>query len=101
VPLHLEASDPSLNTGVNLVVSAGGGIEVLFGGHGVLLDLEAEGEDGGEGVCELQDTDCAHKAGDVAELRDGGADNPGESPVGRDERYPEPFAGFAGKRWCV
>lgn len=54
----------------------------------VFLDLEAEGEDRGECICELQDADCADEARDVGELRDGGADDPCESPVRRDERHP-------------
>jgi len=74
---------------------------VLIRGHCISLDLEAEGEDGGEGVCELQDADGADEAGDVGELRDGGADDPGDGPVGGDEGDPEPFAGCGGEGWGV
>ena len=69
--------------------------------HRVFLDLEAEGEDGREGVCKLQDADCADEAGDVGKLRDGGADYPCESPVRRDERHPEELSCFGGEGWGV
>lgn len=98
MPLDLEASDPPLETSINTVVGASRRVEGLLGDHGVLLDLEAEGQDRGEGVRELQDADGAYEAGDVGELRDGGADYPGECPVGGHEGYPEELAGFGGER---
>ncbi len=101
MPLNLEPPDPSLEPAVDPAISAGSGIERFFWRHGIFLDLEAEGEDRGKGVGELQDTDGAYEAGDVAELRDGSANNPGEYPVGGHECYPEPFAGFAGEGWSM
>lgn len=74
---------------------------MFFGRHGILLDLEPEREDGWESVCELQDADCADQARDVAELRNGGADDPGYHPVCGNESYPEEFSSCGGERWCV
>jgi len=53
VPLNLKPPNPPLNASINPVVRAGGRIEVLLRGHSVFLDLETEGEDRGECVCEL------------------------------------------------
>ena len=53
MPLHHEASHPSLHAAVLIVVCASRRVELLIRGHRVLLDLEAECEDGWERVGEL------------------------------------------------
>lgn len=101
MPLNFKPPHPPRHPGINSIIPLGRWIERFFGRHGVFLDLESEGEDRGESVCELQDADCAHKAGNVGELRDGGADHPCESPVSWDESDPEEFSGFGGEGWGV
>lgn len=77
MPLNLKTSHPPLNTRVDPIISPGSRVEGFLGHHGVFLDLETEGEDRGESVRELQDTDRTHEPRDVGELRNGGTDYPG------------------------
>jgi hypothetical protein len=67
--------------------------------HRISLDLEAECKDRMECVCKLKDADRTDEAGDVGELRDGGADYPCESLVRRDERHLEELSCFGGEGW--
>ena len=100
-PLDLEASHPALEAAVDVVVLLGKGIEDLLRHHGVLLDLEAERQQRGEGVRELQDADGAHEAGDGGELGDGRAHDERDAPVDGHEAHPEQLAARGGERGRV
>jgi len=98
MPLNHKPPHPSLHPRIDLIIRLRNGIEALLRRHSIFLDLESEGEDGGEGVCELKDTDRANETGDVGELRDGGADYPCDDPVSGYERHPEEFALLGSER---
>lgn len=76
-------------------------VEGLFRKHGILLDLEAKLEKCWEGICEGQDTEGANKTGDIRELRNGGRDDEGQSPVGGDHDNPKDLAHPDSKRRSV
>jgi hypothetical protein len=99
MPFNHKPSHPSLHPRIDPIIRLRNGIKALFGRHGIFLDLEAEGEDGWEGICELQNADRANETGDVGELRDSSADYPSDNPVSRYERRPEEFALLGSERW--
>jgi hypothetical protein len=57
--------------------------------HGALLDLEADLEEGREGVGEVADAEGADEGADVAELGDGAGHDEGEGPVDWDHEDPD------------
>lgn len=74
---------------------------MLLWQHSVFLNLEAEGEDRRERVGELQDAQRSDETRDCRELRDGGADYPGNGPVCRHKSDPENLSACTGERWCM
>ena len=78
---------------------AGGGVEALATPEGVLLDVEGEVEERGEGVGELEDAHGGDDGGEAGEVGDGGRDDEGGGPVDGDRGDPDPFAGFVGEGW--
>ena len=78
---------------------SGSGIEPLAGAQGVLLDVEGNVQEGGEGVCELDDADRGHDGGEAGEVGDGSPEDEGDGPVDGDEGDPEEFAVFLGEGW--
>lgn len=102
MPLDHEAAHPSLDAAIDITIALRSGIKDLgTRDHGVFLDLEPKGQDGGEGVRELQNAHRAHEAGDVRELRDRGTHHPSDDPVRRDQRHPDEFSRTGGERWGV
>ena len=75
---------------------AGGRVKALVGAHGVLLAHVCDGEDGREGVCEVEDAEGGDDGGEADEVGDAGADYEGDGPVDGDEGDPEHFSGFGG-----
>lgn len=98
LPLNHKPSHPSLHPRIDLIIRLRDRIKAFLGRHGIFLDLESEGEDSGESVCELQNADRAYKTRDVGELGDGGADYPGDDPVSGYECCPEEFALLGSER---
>jgi len=92
----LISPPPPLPSIIESSVSAGFGIEGFFGEHGVLLDVEAEFQQGREGVGEVADAEGADEGGDVADVGDCRGDYVGDGPVDGDDEDPGDFAAFGG-----
>ena len=92
----LIAPPPPLPSIIQPCVSAGFCVEGFLGQHSVLLDVEAELEEGREGVGEVADAEGADEGGDVADVGDCGGDYVGDGPVDGDDEDPGDFAAFGG-----
>jgi len=57
--------------------------------HGAFLDLEADLQEGWEGVGEVANAKGADEGGDVAELGDGAGHDEGEGPVDGNHGDPD------------
>ena len=101
MPVAHKASRPPLLATIFSHKCSSNSIKGFRGEDCTSLDLEAEHEDWWEGVGELQDTHCADKTGDVAELGNGGAEDERHRPIDRHQAYPQPFALFGGKGWSI
>ena len=101
VPVLEVAAHPSLHARVVADSDAGVGVEALAWQLGVDLASEADVEDGGEGVGEVEDEDGADEADDAVEVRHGGRDDESQRPVERAEAVPHVAPFLAGDLWEV
>ena len=97
-PSH-EAPHYPLHTRVLQGDLSGDGVVTLTAAQGVLLDVEGEVQEGGEGVGELDDADGGDDGGEAGEVGDGGADYEGDGPVDGNDGDPEKLAILLGEGW--
>lgn len=96
-----EAADPAADAIVAGNGLAGSWVKAGFLGCGVLLDLVAQMKQGREAVGELQDTSCSNNACEACKVRNGGANDIGDGPVGGDKENPQNLSGADGERRSV
>lgn len=98
IPSH-EAPHHPLHARVLQADLPGDGVKTLAAAQGVLLDVEGEVEEGGEGVGELEDADGGDDGGETGKVGDGGADDESDGPVDWDQGDPEDFAILLAEGW--
>ena len=91
IPRH-EPPHQSLHARVLQTDLSRDGVVALAAAEGVLLDVEGEVQEWGEGVGELQDAGGGDDGREAGEGGDGGTDDEGDGPVDGDEDHPEEFA---------
>ena len=90
MPVLLVSTNPSLPATVKSGRNAGVGIESLAGKLSIDLASETNVQDGREGVGEVEDEECADKAGDSVDVGNGSGDNEGDNPVEGTKTVPHP-----------
>lgn len=68
---------------------------------GVLLDVEAEGEQGWECICQVQEHGGRDDTDEAEVVRDSGCDDESDDPSRRDQGHVDEFAASSCERRCL
>ena len=91
IPRH-EPSHQPLHALVLQADLSGDRVVALTAEQGVLLNVEGEVQEGGEGVGELEDAGGGDDGCEAGESGDCGTDNEGDGPVNGNNGHPDEFA---------